>query len=304
MRCDLHVHSRFSGRCTVPVLRNILDECFSEPEEVYDAARKRGMDLVTLTDHDTITGALRLLRRPGTFVSEEVTCVLPDERMLHLGVYDLSERQHEGVAARRLDAERLFAFLAEQHLPVSLNHPFSALTGRRRTEDLDLGFSRCTLVETRNGMLPAETNDYAARTAAHKGLATMGGSDSHTLHGVARAYTVVPGARTREEFLAGLRQGFTVPAGRSGTYAGLVRELMQLAVQAYFAAARDGHRSIKAAAASLGLVAASPIVPLLPLVGAFVHVRERWFADHHFRLYEAGTERALAPVPVVDPAAA
>ena len=76
MRCDLHVHSRHSGSANVPLLPGWL-ECYSEPEAVYDTARRRGMDIVTLTDHDSVTGALLLReRRPDTFVSEEVTVLL------------------------------------------------------------------------------------------------------------------------------------------------------------------------------------------------------------------------------------
>src|SRR6185503_12063049 len=71
LRCDLHVHSRHSGPATLPLLGRLADECYSEPEQVYEQARRRGMDLVTLTDHDTIEGALRLAGRPDTFVSEE-----------------------------------------------------------------------------------------------------------------------------------------------------------------------------------------------------------------------------------------
>ena len=55
MRCDLHVHSRFSGRCTVPVLRRIVDECYAEPEQVYAQARRRGMDLVTPVSYTHLT---------------------------------------------------------------------------------------------------------------------------------------------------------------------------------------------------------------------------------------------------------
>ena len=42
--------------------------------------RRRGMDLVTLTDHDTIAGALEIAPLPGTFLSEEVSCLLPGGR--------------------------------------------------------------------------------------------------------------------------------------------------------------------------------------------------------------------------------
>jgi hypothetical protein len=60
MRCDLHVHSWYSGRADLPVLGHVGRECYSHPEDVYEAATRRGMDPVTLTDHDGIEGALFL----------------------------------------------------------------------------------------------------------------------------------------------------------------------------------------------------------------------------------------------------
>src|SRR5215468_6232952 len=111
MRCDLHVHSRRSGRLNQPVLRHLIDECYSEPREVYEVARARGMDLVTLSDHDTIEGALEIARLPGTFVSEEVTLEMPEARKLHVGVFDIREEQHLRLQALRDDPESFVAYL-------------------------------------------------------------------------------------------------------------------------------------------------------------------------------------------------
>lgn len=124
VRCDLHVHPCHSGPATVPLVGRLAHECYSAPEEVYEAARRRGMDLVTLTDHDSIVGALSLAVRPDTFVSEEVT-VYVEGRQLHLGGFDITEHQHLHIQARRRDPEALFAYLAEQRLPACVNHPSS-----------------------------------------------------------------------------------------------------------------------------------------------------------------------------------
>jgi len=84
------------------------------------------MDLVTLTDHDTIEGALALAHLPNFFIGEEVTVELPDRRSLHVGVFDINETQHDGVSRRRRDAESLFAYLAEQRI-----RPASIISSRR-----------------------------------------------------------------------------------------------------------------------------------------------------------------------------
>ena len=92
MRCDLHVHTRHSGMCTVPVLRRVCRESYSEPEPVYDTLKRRGMDLVTVTDHDSIDAVETLRGRPDFFLSEEVSATSPDGTELHIGVYDIEGR--------------------------------------------------------------------------------------------------------------------------------------------------------------------------------------------------------------------
>ena len=94
MKCDLHVHSVHSGTLPAVILRHFFLESYSPPAEVYSTLRERGMDLVTLTDHDSIGGAEELRRYPDFFVSEEVTCTMPSGTQVHIGVYDITERQH------------------------------------------------------------------------------------------------------------------------------------------------------------------------------------------------------------------
>src|SRR5579864_8322583 len=135
MRCDLHVHTRHSGMCTIPVLRQICRESYNDPDAVYETLKRRGMDLVTVTDHDSIDAAERLRRHPDFFLSEEVSCITPSGNELHVGVYGIAERHHVELQRRRDDIPTLAAYLREQRLLFSVNHVFSSLTGRR--SDLD-----------------------------------------------------------------------------------------------------------------------------------------------------------------------
>jgi predicted metal-dependent phosphoesterase TrpH len=291
MRCDLHVHSARSGPVDVRPFEQFADESYAEPLDVYDQARRRGMDLFTLTDHDTIAGAMELAHLPDTFVSEEVSCALPDGRELHLGVFDIVERQHEQIARRRHDAESLFAFLAEERIPACVNHPFSALTGRRRTEDLRRAFANLPLVEARNGMMSAGVNARAARASRRARLPMVGGSDAHTLASVARAYTVVPEAQSREEFLAGLRRGFTLPAGESGSYARLTADVARIAAGTYHRQARLALAGDAPARRVVLLTGVAPFLAFLPLVTAGVFLHEQLFARRHERLLLEATTR-------------
>jgi predicted metal-dependent phosphoesterase TrpH len=288
VRCDLHVHSLHSGAADLPVLRHLGRECYSEPEAVYEQARRRGMDLVTLTDHDSIEGALRLAHHPDTFVSEEVTLHLEGGRQLHLGVFDITERQHAAIQERRRDPEALFAYLFEQRVPACVNHLFSALTGERVLGDLEVPLGRLPLIETLNGSQPAGHNAGAGRMGRRAGMSPVGGSDSHTLAGVARAWTKVPRARTRREFLEGLRQGLTVVGGRSGTYARLTGEVVRIFAAGYQDALRAQSPGPARTAALLGLL---PFLPLIPVFTAFIHLHELAFGARLLRQIEQTSGR-------------
>src|SRR5260370_36275394 len=98
-------------------------------------------------------------------------------------------------------------YLTERKLFFSANHVFSGLTGRREEEDFQWFESYIPAFETRNGQMWPEANESAARLAARLGKIAIAGSDSHTITGVGHTFTEVPGARTVEEFFAGLRTG-------------------------------------------------------------------------------------------------
>ena len=213
---------------TLPLLKAICRECYSEPDEVYQTLRRGGMDLVTVSDHDSIEAVETLGRHANFFISEEVTCRMPSGNELHVGVYDLTRRQHQAIQRRRNDLPRLVAYLNEQGLFYSLNHAFSSLTGRRSTEDFiwfDAGFPG---VEARNGHCLNRTNRLAQRLAQDSGGAALGGSDAHTLSSLGSACTRVPGARNKAEFLAGLRSGRGLVEGTSGNLWRLTRDVLQI----------------------------------------------------------------------------
>ena len=193
MRCDLHVHTLHSGPCTIPLLRHVCKESYNEPLAVYHKLKRLGMDLVTVTDHDSIDAVEVLRSRPDFFLSEEATCTLPSGTELHVGIYDITERDHIEIQRRRHDFESLAAWLRERGLFFSANHVFSRLTGRRVIEDFELFERLFPALETRNGHMLARANENAATLADLAGCAEVGGSDAHAIYSVGSTWTVVPG---------------------------------------------------------------------------------------------------------------
>jgi len=234
MRCDLHVHSKASGMFNLPGLKHLCQECYSEPLEVYDLLRQRGMTAFTLTDHDSIDGSETLRSSLGFFLSEEVTVRLPSGTEAHLGVYNITERDHLEIRRRAKDFVSLLMYLTERKLFFSANHIFSGLTGHREAEDFSWFESYVPAYEVRNGQMWSKANESAAHLAARLGKIAVAGSDAHALAGVGLTYTEVPGARNADEFFAGLRSGWGRVSGEHGSYRRLTADVFSI-VGSFFA---------------------------------------------------------------------
>jgi predicted metal-dependent phosphoesterase TrpH len=264
MKCDLHVHSLHSGNCNIPFFSGFCRESYSDPEQVYQALKRKGMDLVTLTDHDSIEGAASLRRHPDFFVSEEVTCRMPSGTSLHVGVYDLTERQHVEIQRSRNDLLSLLAYLSEARLFFSVNHMFSALTGQRRLDDFFWFGEYFPAFEVLNGQMSPFHNRQARQHAESLGKVGLGGSDAHVIASLATSYTEVPRARSKSEFLSALRAGGGIPAGTNGGYLRPTRDIFGIAA---------GLIREKRAVALF-----APLAPLVPLATLAVRIHDAAFA--------------------------
>jgi predicted metal-dependent phosphoesterase TrpH len=159
-RADLHVHSTASELSKLGIQRSLhLPECASTPEEVYELAKRRGMDFVTITDHDTIAGALSLAHLPDVFISEELTVWFRGEpQAVHVLCYGITPDDHEWLQAHNDDVEACAEYLHAREITTALAHPFYAvdapLTARHRRRLAQL----FPIWETRNGSRAKELN--------------------------------------------------------------------------------------------------------------------------------------------------
>ncbi len=214
--------------CSTPILSRICRESYNQPAEVYTRLKQRGMSIVTLTDHDSIDAGEALRKHPDFFLSEEATVQMPGGTEMHLAVHGITERDHIEIQRRRKDFISLMMYLTEKKLFFSANHVFSGLTGRRFEEDFCWFASYVPAFESRNGQMWPRANKSATRLASRLGKIAIGGSDSHTIAGVGRTYTEVPGARTADEFFAGLRAGHGQVHGAHGSYAKLTADVFRI----------------------------------------------------------------------------
>ena len=218
-RADMHCHSSASQRSRLGVQRALgLPECATPPLEVYELAKARGMDFVTITDHDTIEGVLEIADRPDVFISEELTASFRGEsQSVHLLCYGICSEDHEWLQAHRGDVELCAAYLYEREIACALAHPYytvaAPLTSRHRRRLAQL----FPVWEIRNGARARELNRPAMIHAGTLGTTGIGGSDDHAGTDVGRTWTEAPPADTPAEFLAHVRAGAVVAGGAQGS---------------------------------------------------------------------------------------
>jgi glycosyltransferase involved in cell wall biosynthesis/predicted metal-dependent phosphoesterase TrpH len=232
-RVDLHCHSTASAVSKLGVQRSLgLPECATPPEEVYDLAKRRGMDFVTITDHDTIDGCLELDDRPDCFISEELTAWFAGEpQAVHVLCFGISPDDHEWLQAHASDLERCAEYLHSRQIACALAHPFYAVEApltpvhRRRLAQL------FPIWETRNGSRAPELNLPAAVYIETQGGIGTGGSDDHAGVDIGRTYTETPSAATPEELMGHLREGRAQARGEQGSFAKWTHAAIALATR-------------------------------------------------------------------------
>jgi len=222
-RADLHLHSCHSRQSgSLKFLKS--RDCYSKPEDIYRVAKGRGMDLVTITDHDSIDGCLELLdRRPDArdiFVSEEVSCRLPDGDIeVHLGVYGLDERLHRELQPLRKNAYEVIACLRASGVFFALNHLLHFYRRQIPLETYLRLVDQVPAMEARNGaMLPAHNEMIERLVQSWRGGPTLGmtgGSDAHTLRRIGRTWTDAPGDSV-SDFLESLKARRSRVGGEHG----------------------------------------------------------------------------------------
>jgi glycosyltransferase involved in cell wall biosynthesis len=256
VKVDLHVHSKHSRRPSEWILQKLgCAESYTEPLKIYETARLRGMDLVTISDHNCIDGALEIAHLPGTFVSEEVTTYFPEDRCkLHVLVWGLSEAQHREIQALRENLYDLVAYLKSKGLAHGLAHPLFSMDDKLTPDH----FERLLLL-FRNFELNGSRDDFQNGVLRHivtglspedvdylsdrhdmppamplpwvKGL--FAGSDDHSGLNIARSHTAADGPTDPRHFLDAVAHGKGAPCGRPATPRTMAYNLYSIAYQFY-----------------------------------------------------------------------
>ena len=221
VKVDLRLHSNASDTPQSWVLRQAkCPSSFTAPAQAYEAATARGMDLVTLCDHDSIQGALALKELgDNTFISETVTARFPEDGCLvHLVALNITEAQHTEIQRLRRNIYELTPYLKQAGITSFLSQPLASVNNRLKPHHLQQCLLMVENIEVLSGAQPAESeralrklvasltpdtlNRWAAQfpkvprlnALAEYGL--VGGSGDYSGLSVGRAFTSFEGAPT------------------------------------------------------------------------------------------------------------
>jgi predicted metal-dependent phosphoesterase TrpH len=195
------------------------------PEELVDhASRQTSLDVIAVTDHDTIEGALRAAEyaaRRAKFhvvIGEEVS-----SRDGHIVALFIERRVRPGMSA----AATVHAIHEQGGLAVAA-HPFWRTQRRMRSGPrhgvgwlaADLDFDAIEVENATPGFYVF--NQLAHRLNLGLGAAELGGSDAHIVDAVGRAFTEFPG-KTPASLRQAIEEARTIARRRRYQAVGLMR---------------------------------------------------------------------------------
>src|SRR4051812_10023761 len=257
-RIDLHCHSDASNKASEAVLNAIrCPESYSRPHEVWSQARLRGMDFVTLTDHDSIEGVLEIAHKPQVLVGEELSCWFPEDGCkMHVLVYGIAHEQHDALQALAKNIYDVAQYIETNQIAHAVAHPiyrqndklerwhlerlilmfkgFECLNGAHsplHREAFEPVLQRLTRAEIQK---LSERHSLAPRWPEPWIKARTAGTDDHGLLNIGRTWTEFPpGTDTVADVLECLRQGNCAPGGEAGSSTKLAHTFYSVAVRYY-----------------------------------------------------------------------
>ncbi len=172
LKLDLHIHSQYSEDAT------------GSPKDIIKILKKKGLQGMAITDHNTIKGALKSLQiKPKEFtIIPGVEISTKDGHMLALNVTENIKR-HLSVE------ETVEKIIDAGGIPI-VPHLFRNMSGIKK-EKLRNIHTKLSAIEVFNGCSLPQTNLKTAKIAKEFSLGGTGGSDAHGPRYAGYAYTTV-----------------------------------------------------------------------------------------------------------------
>ncbi len=220
-KADTHVHCNYSGFNRLGILK--FPESVISAETQVDDARRRGLNVLAITDHNDTKGGFIAQKYAKKF--DDIEVIVGDEVMTDQG--EVIGLWLTETPKKFMSPEETVDVIHEQGGIAIAPHPFSVHVDGMQEKIFDLpieGF------EVMNGGHPDKYSNWFAQKImdAYPGKwAAMAGSDAHSLWTAGCCWTEFPGT-TAEEFRQAILHKKTVPVGGPATVLGQVQWSMEV----------------------------------------------------------------------------
>jgi predicted metal-dependent phosphoesterase TrpH len=190
LKVDLHVHTCYSS------------DALTTLEEVVVYSKRRGLDGVAITDHDTIEGALRLRKEKGLIVIPGVEITTLEGHVLALNMSQ--------VIPPGLTIQETVQRIHEAGGTAVAAHPSVFYKKMNR---VDSSFDAIEVINA--SAFPFLLSTCLNRNLARRlNLPQTAGSDAHYAPEIGFAYTLIDADQEVEEIVQAIREGAIVPVGK------------------------------------------------------------------------------------------
>lgn len=197
LNLDMHVHTYYSKDSRMKF------------KNLENAAIKNGIDVLIITDHNRIDGALKFKH-----YSEKIDVIIGEEIMTTKGeIIGLFLNKH---ISPGLSPKETIAKIREQDGLVYIPHPFDRLRSSAIKEEIlyDI-ISEIDIIEVFNSRnVFKKDNDKALKFANEYNILKGIGSDSHTKYEVGQSYVEIENFNNTKEFLININNS-TLKANKS-----------------------------------------------------------------------------------------
>lgn len=173
---------------------------FIRPENIEPLCLKKGIDVIAITDHNTIQGALRVRQ-----LAQKITVIVAEEIKTSKGdiIGYFLERE---IPSLMTPADTINA-IKDQGGIVSVPHPFDQMrTSRLSPDTLNLILDKIDMIEIFNSRdILKKQNTAVIRQALENGVVPVSASDAHFGVEIGHSITAIEAFDTPAQFLKNLR---------------------------------------------------------------------------------------------------
>ena len=172
LKLDLHIHSQYS------------EDAFGTPKEIIKHLKKRGINGMCITDHNSVKGSLQALKIcPKDFV------VIPGLEISTLDGHVLGLNLKENISPKKSLEITIEKIIEMNGIPI-IPHVYRNMSGIKNNKLKSIKNSIKT-IEVFNSCSQPKTNFKMAKIAKKYNFGGTGGSDTHDPKYAGLGYTIV-----------------------------------------------------------------------------------------------------------------